>query len=242
MPNNWFRFKQFLVKQDVAGMKVSTDACILGAIASNVLSTTTHNFTNVLDIGTGTGLLSLMIAQNNYQLNFHAVDINLDSVQQAKENFENSPWSDRLNAMLEDITVTKTKEHKYDVIICNPPFFINQLNAHEAKRNMARHTSALTPEVLVRIIEEKLSDKGLAFVLYPSSMMATFIEFLKDSHLETVKLVNVFPNYSKAHNRSIIVMCKKVHMVHIELERFVYIREGLEYTQQFKDLMKDFYL
>src|SRR5205085_2984467 len=119
--NSYFQFKQFRVQQEATAMKVSTDACIQGAW------TPIEPFVkNVLDIGTGTGLLSLMVAQRNNHILIDAIELDENAAQQATENIHASPWGDRINIVNGDIR-NYTFNRQYDLIICNPPFFQNSL-------------------------------------------------------------------------------------------------------------------
>eukprot|EP01136_Pigoraptor_vietnamica_P012822 Opistho-1_new@53158 len=117
MSNHYFQFKQFTIHQDKCAMKVSTDACIQGAwtpIANDVV--------HVLDIGTGTGLLSLMLAQRNSNIHIDAIELDADAARQAQENISASPWADRVDVMQGDVTAYQFAK-QYDMVICNPPFF-----------------------------------------------------------------------------------------------------------------------
>jgi tRNA1Val (adenine37-N6)-methyltransferase len=136
--NSYFQFKQFTVHQGDCAMKVTTDACIQGA-----WTPVQKDEVRILDIGAGTGLLSLMLAQKAPNAIVDAVELNEQAATQAGQNFAGSPWADRLNVICSDIQGYRAT-HKYDLIISNPPFFNNSLKGPEASRNNARHTTALT--------------------------------------------------------------------------------------------------
>ncbi|MEO8711563.1 MAG: methyltransferase, partial [Parafilimonas sp.] len=165
MPNDYFRFKQFIITQDKCAMKVCTDACLFGAWAA-------HNpqleASNILDIGTGTGLLSLIYAQKNMHASIDAIEIDEAAVQQARENFEASIWKERLHVYNTSIQQFATSSNKkYDVIICNPPFYENDLKSENKQRNLALHSDALTLEELISDVDLLLGDDGSFFVLLP---------------------------------------------------------------------------
>lgn len=132
MPNPYFSFKQFTVYHDRCAMKVGTDGVLLGAWADVVSAR------NILDIGTGTGLISLMMAQR-CNARIRAVDIDADAVEQARGNVAASPWQDRIEVELQDICHF-TSETLFDVIVSNPPYFTDSLKCPGKQRNIARHT------------------------------------------------------------------------------------------------------
>lgn len=163
MSNHYFQFKQFTIHQDKCAMKVSTDACIQGAwtpIANDVV--------DVLDIGTGTGLLSLMLAQRNSSIHIDAIELDADAAIQAKENASASPWADRVQMMQGDVT-THQFTKQYDMVICNPPFFNNSLLGDDAQRNSVRHTISLSYDALLAVLQNVLKPTGYAAVLLPAA-------------------------------------------------------------------------
>ena len=153
-------------------MKVCTDACILGAYAAEIIRDKIKSTGRLLDIGTGTGLLSLLIAQKN-DCSIDAVEIERDAYLQAKENMLNSPWKTRIQVIQGDIK-TFRPEDKYDFIISNPPFFENELKAGEGKKDAARHDTTLTLEDLLKAIDRLLNADGFFTVLLPYHRIGYF--------------------------------------------------------------------
>jgi len=137
-----FRFKQFSIKNDASAMKVGTDGVLLGAWARTVSG-------RVLDVGTGTGLIALMIAQREPSAFITAIDIDAPSVEEASYNFFASPWSERLSSSLCDF---RTMEGCFDQIISNPPFFIDSLKSSDSRRSDARHTDTLSQDDMISAV------------------------------------------------------------------------------------------
>ena len=136
MSNSYFNFKQFTVNQDRCAMKVTTDSCLFGTwVAKEMQAATTHNVKTMLDIGAGSGLLSLMVAQKNAVL-IEAVEIDADAAQQARENVAASPWKDKINVVNRDVLQWKPS-HSYDFIFSNPPFYENDLKSDKKGKNIA---------------------------------------------------------------------------------------------------------
>lgn len=202
MANTWFEFKQFMVHQDLCGMKVSTDACIQGALANEFLKS--KSIENALDIGSGTGLLSLMLAQENLNTRITALEIEPDAYKQSKHNFELSTWSDRLEVLhtsaQDFISESPTK---FDFIICNPPFFKNHLQSEEYKRNLARHNESLAKEDLALCFQKLLKEEGVCCVLLPTNEWEEFENLCKSKGFQLVHLVTIYPNPRKTANRMI---------------------------------------
>jgi tRNA1Val (adenine37-N6)-methyltransferase len=163
-----FHFQQFSVLQKNSGMKVCTDAVLFGAMAPVL-----HG-DQVLDIGTGTGLLSLMAAQLG-AAKVTAVELTLEAHQEAEINFNNSPWANRLEALHQDIqSFALTVDRQYDLIISNPPFFENHSKTSDALRNTARHADQLPFTELISIAEGLLSEQGLFYLLIPAHAVEKF--------------------------------------------------------------------
>jgi tRNA1Val (adenine37-N6)-methyltransferase len=248
MPNDWFQFKQFKIEQDLCAMKVSTDACIQGAWASRWLQLnqpTTDQ--KILDIGTGTGLLSLMLVQLNSENSIDAIELNSDAFLQAQQNFSSSPWANKLIAhhcSLNDYLVKlgSDRENKlYDFIICNPPFFHNHLQAQQKARNDARHSISLTKEGLAHAVSLLLHEQGFFCVMYPQTEWNDWLQVSKNYGLYNLLTIEIKPKASIASNRIIGLFSKKDNQ-HSETETLVIYEEDKSYTEQFKALLQPYYL
>lgn len=161
MANGYFRFKQFTVHQQHCAMKVGTDGTLLGAWAL-----ATEGSCRIFDIGTGTGLIALMMAQRYPKAQVTAIDIDDGAVRQAKENVSASPFADRINVMKADVLTFK-EEEKYDSIVCNPPFFEDSLICPDPQRTEARHTVSLDYRQLMEATFRLLKDDGCFSLIIP---------------------------------------------------------------------------
>jgi tRNA1Val (adenine37-N6)-methyltransferase len=239
MPKNYFRFKQFAVKQDKCAMKVCTDACLFGAWVAHHSPITMHHS---LDIGTGTGLLSLMLAQKLNAANIDAVEIDKAAAEQAKANFDSSPWKERLNIFntpIQQFATLPTHQSKYNLIISNPPFYENDLKSDNKHRNLALHSAELKLEELINTGYTLLNDKGNFFVLIPYHRTEYFLKSMQSKFLIKEK---VFIRQTPKHSyfRSMLCLTKKtVTAVHSEI---IIMTEDGKYTNEFIALLKDYYL
>lgn len=163
MANDYFRFKQFVVHQDLCAMKVCTDSCLFGAYVPAAEAT------SILDIGTGTGLLALMLAQRSRQhAQIEALEIDSEAAWQAGENVAASPWSDRIRVHPQSLQAfAETNTSTYDLILSNPPFFEDSLRSPVAARSMARHTADLHWEEILTFGERFLRPDGLLWIMLP---------------------------------------------------------------------------
>ncbi|WP_426492265.1 tRNA1(Val) (adenine(37)-N6)-methyltransferase [Hymenobacter sp. 102] len=171
MANSYFQFKQFRIEQAACAMKVCTDACVLGALAS------VAGARRILDIGTGTGLLALMAAQRNPQAQVEAVELDEAAATQAAANFATSPWAGRLRLHPVPLAVfAATQPTPFNHILCNPPFFRNSLRSPNAQRTTARHTAedSLTFAELAGFAARFLAPEGQLTVLLPPPEMQQF--------------------------------------------------------------------
>jgi tRNA1Val (adenine37-N6)-methyltransferase len=168
--NSFFQFKQFRIEQGNCGMKVSTDACLFGAYLP------VENAQKILDIGTGTGLLALMMAQRS-SARIDAVEIDEAAAQQAQHNFQQSQWRDRLSIFQSSIQdfCKQTPAQQYDWVVSNPPFFVNATLSANEKRKLARHTVTLSFEDLWQSVQHLLTPDGKFAALLPPTEMQLFM-------------------------------------------------------------------
>ncbi len=173
MPNPYFRFRHFTIYQQDVAMKVSTDACLFGALVArdlHMLLPQGADDVRVLDIGSGTGLLTLMVAQQ-HGFNFEAIEIEPAAFRQGKANMEASPWAKKIRCHHQDLRSFQP-DHPFRIMVCNPPFFSRQLNAPDARRNMARHDATLGLDALLDFAGRYLDEDGLLFLLMPAAREA----------------------------------------------------------------------
>ncbi|MCG7497601.1 tRNA1(Val) (adenine(37)-N6)-methyltransferase [Vibrio sp. Of7-15] len=234
-----FTFKQFHIDAHQCGMPVSTDGVLLGAWA-NIKKAQT-----ILDIGSGTGLLSLICAQRNAHAQITAVEIEPSAAQAALQNFEQSRWAERLTLKHQNVSTLVTTPEKcahFDAIICNPPYFNNGEQSHQDNRATARHTDSLTHQHLLEICQQLLNVKGTASFILPAVEGQLFIE-LSDSHgFVLTRLTEIKTTPTKPVSRLLIELSLEVHPnVQCDRNELMIHRAG-QYSEEFTDLTKDFYL
>ncbi len=195
MANTWFQFRQFRIEQDQCAMKVSTDACLFGAWAP-----LPDGVRTVLDAGTGTGLLSLMLAQRYPDVCITALEIDPAAAAQARANVAASPFSDRVAVETADAAVW-VPAVRYDALICNPPFFHRSLQGPDPARNAARHSAAFDLPQLLQLMERALTPRGVAVVLLPAERQAAWETLLTASGWQNDASLLVRPSDRKAPNR-----------------------------------------
>jgi tRNA1Val (adenine37-N6)-methyltransferase len=237
MPNNYFQFKEFIIHQDKCSMKVCTDACLFGSTLP--AATKGGEIRTVLDIGTGTGLLSLMYAQRNLNAEIDAVEIEENAYQQAKENFAASKWNSRLNIFHADVKQF-VKDKKYDLIISNPPFYENELISNEKNKNLAKHDEGLTLKDLIQVIRNNLAVTGCFAILLPYYRIQYFENIAaKNNFILTEKIL---VRQTSLHNffRGILFFSNAKSDIVIK-EVSIKGNSG-NYTQEFIGLLKEYYL
>jgi tRNA1Val (adenine37-N6)-methyltransferase len=236
MPNTYFQFKQFTVHQDQCAMKVCTDACILGAWFAQK----TPAWSRVLDIGSGTGLLMLMLAQK-HKGEIRGIELDLDAYRQLKDNIGQSPWKQMLKVFPGDVR-SFSFTGKFDFIITNPPFFEGDLAAASTAANIAKHSKELTLAELLAVIDANLSPEGSFGILLPYHREAEFAALASDRYrfyLREKLLVRQTPKHD--FFRSILYFSRFRESFSPTSELIIQESEGV-YTPEFVDLMKDYYL
>lgn len=216
-------------------MKVCTDACILGAWFAPKLP----DVATVLDIGTGTGLLLLMLAQK-CQAEMHGVEIDAAAFDQAKENIERSKWRKRISLLKGDVR-TYPFPCKYDFIVANPPFYEHDLKSPIAERNTAMHGSELTFPELLDVIDKNLFSHGGFGVLLPYARSEFFIAMAAEKNFSPVEKLLVKQSPAHTHFRTVIHFRRHQEKFAPEFELTIQRENGL-YTREFTELMRDYYL
>jgi len=190
-----FRFKQFIVEDDRSTMRIGTDAILLGAWADP------GQAQSILEIGTGCGVISLMLAQKS-DARIDAIDIDEESIKQASANFRQSPWSEQLHPLQVSLQDLIAKGHqKYDLVITNPPYFISSLPSPDAKKNRARHTTNLSRQELLAGMNHFLNDKGIFLIILPEEESRKFSVLAETAGLFIQKQMRVKPKAGKPFNR-----------------------------------------
>lgn len=219
-------------------MKVCTDSCLFGAWIAGKLENKVLQPKNILDIGSGTGLLTLMLAQKtNAQID--AVEINENAFLQTVENFSRSNWSQRLQAFHSDIKDWSSTV-RYDLIVSNPPFFENDLKSESQGKNFAKHQDGMTLNELVRSIARNLTKNGKFALLLPYHRIESFEKIARDTHfyLKEKCLVKQTPAHSFFRGL-LLFSTQKENLISTEL--VIKEKEG-NYTSDFSELLNDYYL
>ena len=234
MANNYFQFKEFIIQQEHCAMKVSTDSCLFGAWVAEKI----NDEKSILDIGAGTGLLSLMLAQKSHA-EIDAVEIEQASYQQMSENILTSPWSERCHPFNQDIRQFNPNK-KYDLIISNPPFYENQLKSDKEGINLARHDDGLQLKDLFKEVVNLLDRDGKFFLLLPSYRKEECINTALSFYMHPTAIADV--KQTPNHNSFRTMYCFTQNEQTITNESIVIKENNNVYSQSFSAMMKDYYL
>ncbi len=234
-----FHFKEFVVNQAKTAMKVGTDGVLLGAWCS------VDNYPDsILDIGAGTGIIALMLAQRSDAMTIDAVEVDENAYEQTVENFEQSDWGDRLygynTTFTEFANEIAEEEESYDLIVSNPPFYQDMFESADAARNKARFTSSLSFEDLIVGVSKIISANGKFAVILPFKEEVGFIHLAKQHRLVLNRICRVQGNVSAEIKRSLLEF--SFHQSDIIEEHLIVEIERHVYTQEYINLTKDFYL
>ncbi|MFD2286644.1 methyltransferase [Pedobacter petrophilus] len=228
-----FKFKQFEVDQTGCAMKINTDGVLIGAIASH------HQPKRGLDIGTGTGVISMILAQRYPQLSVHAVEIDAQAAETAGKNFEHSDFNSRLSISHMAIEHFETAD-KFDLIVSNPPFFVNDLKNEEVRKGIARHADDEFFEMLIGKANELLATQGRFWLILPVKQANEVIALALIRQLKLVERINLHSDAQKPTFRQIICLTKEESEFR---ETDFNIYESLKvHSQAYKLLLKDFFL
>lgn len=250
MANSFFQFRQFTVRQEHCAMKVGTDGTLLGAWARCPISPLGDK-REVLDVGTGTGLIALMMAQRFPEARVMAIDIDAEAVQQAVENVAASPFADRIQVVQADVTTFDTPIRdirdircsdyiQYDSIVCNPPYFVDSLTCPDRRRTLARHDRSLSYRQLMTAASRLLADDGELSVVIPFDCRIRLEQEAALAGLSKVRQCAVHTTPGKPPRRYLLAFRK--HPAPLEEETGILEDSPGHRSSWYQQLTKDFYL
>ncbi|MCI3938173.1 methyltransferase [Chryseobacterium aahli] len=225
-----FKFKQFEIQQSADVFRVGTDGVLLGAFAN------IHFAKNVLEIGTGTGLISLMLAQRNLNANFLGIDINEEAVNLTKLNFKDSPFYLRLKNSLQDFKTFET-DQKFDLIVSNPPYFEKNSSGKDI---LARQTVELNFQQLISQSSKLLSENGIFSVIIPFEVGVYFIEIAKENQLFLNRKINIY-GIENSKIKRLVLEFSQIEKC-LEESDFIIEKSPRKYSDQYLELTKEFHV
>jgi tRNA1Val (adenine37-N6)-methyltransferase len=235
MSNSWFQFQQFRVEQDRCAMKISTDAVLLGSLVQSDAPK------QILDIGTGTGVIALMLAQRFPEASLTALELDPEAASQAKENCEQSPFSQRLTVLqgrFQDFLV----EERFDLLVSNPPFFPDHLPTSDPKRQQALHTDSLSFEELLQKASQLLAPSGSFWVILPPRQMQDFIQFATAHGLFPRTRVGIRDSAAKPIHREVVCFSFSEALTPALPEELFLKNEDGSYSERYQQLISGFLL
>lgn len=228
-----FRFKQFVVNQSGCAMRINTDGVLLAA------SVNAENITRILDVGTGTGVIALMLAQKFQDALIDAVEIEQMAAQTALQNFENSPFSKRLQLYHQDIADYRPG-YQFDLIVSNPPFFTNDQKSPDKAKEIARHANDDFFKNLICQINTLLTENGQFWVILPVNQAEKLMKEASVVRLYPQKLIAIHSDSSKKTFRTLMIFGKQP--VEVVKEHFYIYKAEKQYTSAYQMLLKDYFL
>jgi tRNA1Val (adenine37-N6)-methyltransferase len=234
MANNYFSFKQFTVNQDKSAFKVGTDGVLLGAV------TDVEGVNKILEIGTGTGLIALMLAQRS-EAQIVAIEPDSESCKQACENIHLSKWNSRINVVNTDLQNWQPEIEKFDLIVTNPPYFSDSLRNPDPRKSTARHNDTLTWEELLKGVSRLLEENGRFQLILPYVEGNIFIAEAINYGFYCNSILKIRPLPTAEIRRLILTFSRKKTL---SAEKFLTIEKGKrhEFTEDYINLTKEFYL
>jgi len=235
MGNSWFQFQQFRVAQDRCAMKISTDAVLLGTLVESDAPK------RILDIGTGPGVIALMLAQRFPEASLTALELDPEAAGQAAENCKQSPFSERLTVLqgrFQDFPV----EGGFDLLVSNPPFFPDHLPASDPKRQQALHTDSLSFEELLHKASQLLAPSGSFWVILPPRQMQDFIQFATAHGLFPSTRVGIRDTASKPIHREVVCFTFSVPLASVSNEELLLKNGDGSYSEKYQQLISGFLL
>jgi tRNA1Val (adenine37-N6)-methyltransferase len=234
MPNNYFNFKQFKINQAGSAFKVGTDGVLLGASAGLI------NVAKILDIGSGSGLISLMLAQR-CNANITTIEPDYESYLQTCGNVNCSPWKERIIVINTDLQSFNNGDKKFDLIVTNPPYFTDSLKNPDPRKSAARHSDSLTSSEILEGTVRCLNEEGSLQLILPYVEGNLFIAEASKYGLYCNSIIKIRP-LPTGEIRRLILTFSKIRKKPVE--SFLTIEHGKrhEFTEEYKELTKDFYL
>lgn len=232
MSNSFFHFKSFSIYKQTKGLKVGTDACVLGALAQF------QNAKTILDIGTGSGILALMMAQKHPEAKILAIEKTKAIAEQAQFNVQSSAFADQIQVIERNILELES-EQIFDGIIANPPYFDNHLKGQEPSKNNAMHIEDLHPEKLLNTCFKLMHEHSTMWLIYPANTAVSVLNYWQSIGGFILEQIHVYERGNK-HIRTIL--CLGLKPGESQLKQIVLKTETGEISEAFRQLMQDFYL
>ena len=228
-----FHFKEFSVRHDCCAHKVGTDGVLLGAWSD------TTDAKRILDVGTGSGVIALMLAQRSApDTHLDAIDISMEDCNQALANVASSPWSGKISVINQSLQ--KFEADRFDLIVSNPPFFIASAKPPAEERTRARHTESLPPQELLHHASRLLAAEGKLSIILPVTEARSFITLAENNGWYCTRLCEFRARADKPPERILFQLEQKKH--ECKKESLILYEQGEEWTEAYKNLTRDFYL